>query len=237
MPCIQCLPKVKHLPSIFLDSNSTTMATHIFMLSLHLNLSVVLALLTNWHTVSHNHHTSSALTPWCPLTLPRGYLNRSMLIWCIWGILIARCSHQTNLLHLLPLSRLLSMVSLAFGYLHLKNVYKLILPTQRWASYTTSSLIPPKLILPLSTQWTTTSGYLYANHWYSFKMECYSIRNQFAVGCPTLASNSSLKKSTTSFSLLFNQIQVVDIWMPTILSTISIQGTMAWNVLLYQAHV
>ncbi len=37
-------------------------------------------LLTNWHIASHNHHTNSALTPWCLLTLPRGYSNRSTLI-------------------------------------------------------------------------------------------------------------------------------------------------------------
>ncbi len=75
-----------------LESNSTMMATHIFVLSLHPNLSVVLALLTNCHITSHNHHTNSALMPWCPLTLPRGYLNRSTLIRCIWRILIARFS-------------------------------------------------------------------------------------------------------------------------------------------------
>ncbi len=127
-----------------LKSNSTMMATHILVLSLHLNLSGVLALLINWHIASHNHHTNSALTLWCLLTLLRGYSNKSTLIWCIWGIPIAKYSHQTSLPHLLPLSRLLSMVPLAFGYLCMTNGYKLIPTTQRWASYATSSLILPR---------------------------------------------------------------------------------------------
>jgi hypothetical protein len=117
---VQTWSSSKHI----LESNPNMIATHIFVPSLYSNLSVGLALLPNRHTVSHNYHTNSVLMRWCPLTLLRGYLNISMLIWCKWGILIAGYSLQTDLLHLLPLSRLLSMVLLALGYLRMKNGYK-----------------------------------------------------------------------------------------------------------------
>ncbi len=55
-------------------------------------------------------------------------------------------------------------------------------------------------------------------------MGCYSTRNQFAEAHFTLAFSSFLENSTTYSPLPSIQIRLAAIWMPTVLSTVSVHG-------------